>query len=530
MKLHPFLIIAGICFSGAWCTAVDAAGPYTVSRGRQILLDRGLQLQSLVMPNQPKVPASPGLSDTAQWLSANFTTINLWQSWNSFNQPLMASLDSLQPGTPWSRTSAQYGDLYEDELPRVADFVSFQYKDEQPQTPEVLNEERAFFAYWKYAYPNTIAHTNFSYQQLDAAGLASYMSYTKPDMLMFDFYPSFFFSNPPDTSSRETWYSTMRLYRTAGLAGIDGTGTEPIPYAQYLANFRSSYSAQLPSESFVRLQQNASWAFGYTFTTSFVYNEYTLGGTTTPVMFNSIGDSDPNNVFDYVTEANRQSQNLGPALTRLVSTGIFMTPGSSRSLTGTDLTAWSAGAGSTANFTDYITSITPTVSAGGAADTTFEDILVGYFEPLLADNTGATFADGLHFMIVNGDAGTVGTSTVGGSLASASAQWYQLTFDFTGSTFDSLVRLSRATGAVEAVPLTFLGGFNYSLDLNLEGGTGDLFAFWDSSDPLPTIPPLSALMAGSTAVPEPASALLAGICLVGLSLVQHKRSTRTRRR
>jgi len=511
MKAHQFLIIIGICVSSVWCTAVDAAGPYTVSRGRQILLDRGLQLQTLVMPNQPNFPASPGLNDTALWLSANFTTINLWQSWNSFNQPLMASLPA---GTPWSRTSAQYGDLYEDELPRVADFVSFQYKDEQPQTQEVLDEEREFFAYWNSAYPNAIAHTNFSYQQLDAAELASFMSYTKPDMLMFDFYPSFFFSTGPDPSSRETWYSSMQLYRTAGLAGIDGTGTEPIPYAQYLANFRSEYGSPLPSESFVRLQQNASWAFGYTFTTSFVYNNWVLGDNVEPVMFNSVGDSAPNNVFGYVAETNRQSQNLGPALTRLVSTGIFMTPGSSRSLTGTDLTAWSAGAGSTTNFTDYLTSITPTVSAGGAADTTYADILVGYFEPLLADNTGATFADGLHFMIVNGDPGTVGTSTVGGSLASASAQWYQLTFDFTGSTFDSLVRLSRDTGLVESVPLTSLGGFNYSLDLNLEGGTGDLFAFWDSSDPLPTIGALAASMAA--VVPEPASALLAGICFVGL--------------
>ena len=468
----------------AWFTPMDAVGDYTLSRGRRILLNRGLQIQSLVMPQQgPEIP-TPGMTDIDLWLQANFTTINFWQSWNYYNQQLMADLPT---GTPWSRTSAQYPYLYENELPRLDNFVNFQYKDEQPQTQEVLDEEKALFADWKSMYPNAISHTNFSYHQLDAAGLASFMSYTEPDMIMFDFYPSFYFSTPPDPASRETWYSTMQLYRTAGLAGIDGTGAAPIPYAQFLANFRSSFTANLPSESFVRLQQNASWAFGYTFTTAFIYNHWVLGADTTPVMFDSSGDSEPNTVFDYVSETNRQSQNLGPALVRLVSTGIFMIPGSSRSLSGTGLSEWSAHAGTTTGYTDYLTSITPTVSQGGATDSTYDDILVGYLGPLLANNSDATFADGLHFMIVNGAAGSVGTGTQAGSLASASAQWYHLMFDFTGSDFDSLVRLSRDTGEVELVPLTYMSGYQYFLDLNLPGGTGDLFAFWNSSDPLPTI-------------------------------------------
>ena len=50
-------------------------------------------------------------------------------------------------------------------------------------------------------------------------------------------------------------------------------------------------------------------------------------------------------------------------------------------------------------------------------------------------------------------------------------------FDFSGSTFNELVRLSRDTGKVEAVPLTLVSGSRYFLDLNLPGGTG--------SSPLP---------------------------------------------
>jgi len=70
---------------------------------------------------------------------------------------------------------------------------------------------------------------------------------------------------------------------------------------------------------------------------------------------------------------------------------------------------------------------------GGVASTLYNDVLIGYFKPLVV---ASPFADGLHFMIVNG--ASQGT-------AAASAQWYHLTFDFTGTSFDSLVRLSRET-------------------------------------------------------------------------------------
>ena len=101
----------------------------------------------------------------------------------------------------------------------------------------------------------------------------------------------------------------------------------------------------------------------------------------------------------------------------------------------------------------------------------YSDILIGYFEPLLADNSDYPFADGTHFMLVNG------TST---STAAQSAQWYHLTFDFGQSGFDSLQFLSRATGQVEDISLVHLSGSQYALDWNLEGGTGDLFRFANS--------------------------------------------------
>ena len=211
----------------------------------------------------------------------------------------------------------------------------------------------------------------------------------------------------------------------------------------------------------------------------------TARGTWQPsAMFDGPGDSSPNAVFDYVKETNRQSRNLGPALVRLVSTDIQMIRGSAYTSLPSGISRWgnsdtngsslkwqNSHTANTGGYTDYITTITPYTNStanGGTVDSSYSDILVGYFNPLLSNNPGCTFVDGLHFMIVNGAAS--GT-------AAAAAQWYHLTFDFTGSDFDSLVRLSRDTGKVELVPLTSTGGSNYYLDLNLPGGTGDLFAF-----------------------------------------------------
>jgi hypothetical protein len=287
----------------------------------------------------------------------------------------------------------------------------------------------------------------------------------------------------------------MQRYRTAGLLGNNGSGATPIPYAQFLNSYRPSYTAATPSESYVRLQQNASWAFGYSMVSYFVYNGW-VDEWAASAMFDSASDNQPNAVFNYVAETNRQSRNLSPALVRLVSTDIRMIPGKYSDYTWwqgnhidtlslpSGISQWASGhlhgdINGNNGGNDYITGITPITGPGGGVRSTYSDVLIGYFKPLLDGNPGYSFANGLHFMIVNG--ASQGT-------AAESAQWYHLTFDFTGSEFDSLVRLSRNTGKVELVTLTAIGGANYSLNLYLPGGTGDLFAYWDSSDPLPSIP------------------------------------------
>jgi hypothetical protein len=480
-------IIVGICILALY-TAGNARG-VEPSHGRQVLLNRGLQVQAQVFFD------STGFSAINRWAASNFTTINF--QWST-NPQLLAQMPT---GTAWGRwSSLGYSPfLTESELPYAGSFVSLQYGDEDNQTQSVQDTEKMFYAIWNTS--NTLAFTNSGvdagYGPTTLADLKQYMQYTRPDMLCFDYYPSapwedgnYSFS----TRSRNKWYSIMQMYRTAGLTGYDNSGTSPIPYAQYLDLWRSSYSSATPSESFVRLQQNASWAFGYTFVSAFLYNDPSSSGTV-PVMFSQAGDSSPTPTFSAVAETNRQSRNLGPALSRLVSTDIRMIPGTGKSASSTGISQWVSGhlhgdVNGNNGGNDYITGVTPITGLGGGASSTYNDVLIGYFKPLLANNPNCTFADGLHFMIVNG--ASQGT-------AAASAQWYRLTFNLTGSAFNELVRLSRDTGLVEAVPLTYSGGLYY-LDFNLPGGTGDLFGFWNSGNPLPTVPEPSCIVLLSTAL------------------------------
>lgn len=504
MSLRQVFTIAGLCVLGVWDTIASAAGPYTLSHGRQVVLNRGIQIQGEVV-----FSSTPTSTDVSLWTNSNFT--GLW-----FQHPVQdtaRTLSAMPAGTQWSQFyNASYDSrskyLQPNQLPYLNNFTSIQYEDEggsDPANPTILADMTATYLDWNTRYPNALAYANFGvYQQAfsDATALTNYVQAAKPDMVCFDWYPSNWVGNPFATDDshvqdRNGWYSAMQRYRTVALAGYtttSGGNSGPIPYAQWLNLFRDSYSAPLYPEAYYRLEQNASWAFGYSYLVGYHYNDLGDGGDA-PRMFDASGA--PTADYYYVKEANRQSRNLSPALARLVSTDIRMIPatygthkqhGTWGALVDDNLAlpdgihAWSQGGQSTGGYTDYITGIAPRGSDDGVSHI-HSDVLIGYFAPLLASNPNCTFVDGLNFMIVNGGAGD-------GDIMAASdlAETYHITFDFLTSGFNSLARLSRTTGKVELVTLTHGSGSQYSLDLTLDGGTGDLFRFWNSGDPLPTIP------------------------------------------
>ncbi|EEF59229.1 hypothetical protein [Pedosphaera parvula] len=469
MRLSQTFSIGALCALSLWGGATDASCA-SLGYGRQVILNRGLQIQSLAFITS--TPAPP--TNYSVWASANFTTFNSWNDANSEK-----TLGWTMPWSRWIKTDGSNPLTNNEKTQHPNDLVSLQYGDELNQhgtgtiDAATLSTMATNYATWHTQFgSNFLAYSNFgannASKSMTAAGLASYMRATNPDMLMFDAYPRQYVT-------LSTWYAEMQKYRIAGLAGIDGTGQQPIPYAQYLDLYRTSYTASLPDESFVRLQEFASWAFGYTFVTAFVYNKPN-NPTVYPALFASDGDNQPTVIFNEVAEANRQSLNLGPALIRLTSTDLRMIPGTGHSLP-TGISAWAQGAGNNS----YITSITPITTPGGNNSTSYGDVLIGYLEPLLTNNSAYPFADGTHFMIVNG----ASTGTAAGQ-----SQWYHITFDFGTSGFDSLQLLSRDTGQIELIPLTHLTGSQYFLDWNLEGGTGDLFRFWNAhASPTAFYPP-----------------------------------------
>jgi hypothetical protein len=509
-KRQRFFVVTGLCFLSIAQVATDAAAvPYAVSYGRQKILDNLGTNHGLPIAAYGSYAPDSYLTDYSRVYSANYAFPD-----NTFSPNGVAALNGGNFGVQSYGSGAFQTGLF---LPYASQVVAIDYEDE-PSPSWVMSNLTVlhdWYAKMRGDYVNAIVYLN-SWGSGGASsfggteqGMRTYMQTARPDMLSFDDYPSSFSIS---SSNRNSWYSSTAAERKVALEGYDGTGTAPIVYGQFMKMYRDSYTSSLPSESFVRMQRFVSLAFGYQFLNDYAYNRYPEAPDATVLFTNSLSatsDPSPTIVFDYLAEANRQIRNLSPALARMVSTDVRMIPGSGKSVSGTGVSQFVVGShhgdvSGNNGGNDYIFEIIPITGPQGTPSANYEDVLIGYFDALLPDNASCTFADGRHFMIVNASTGTpFAYNNLSGDLASNSQQWYRLVFDFTGTDFDSLVRLNNDTGTVELVPLAHRTGQYYTLELDLAGGTGNLFGFWDSSNPLPTIP-------------EPGSLVLLGTGLIGL--------------
>ena len=439
-----------------------------LSRGHNILLDRGLQIQALT---SPEFDHPTKQFDLARWAESNFTTAHFWAN----NYPV-DQMPPPPPGIPWGLTDYNEpgtveGDIEPEAYPYAASLVSYQLKDEQNITdPAELAYLAAEMAAFHANRPNVITYTN-QHGGHSTDDIRDYMQQVQPDILCFDNYP---FDGSVPGGSPTDFYRHMQRFRQLALAGNDGTGAQPIPYALYTQTFTyDGVDNHIVSESEIRLNNFSAWAFGYTFVDSFMYDPLQYGpdaggGANFGPVFFTGGDTDlPTPQFYQVAETNRQSLNLGPALVRLISTDVRMImgrhPGGVTNTLPAGVSSWDSGAD------PYITSIAVT-NLGSKNDDYEGDVIVGYFKPLHESFTSAGHEDDIYFMIVNALSDATGS-------AADCAQLIQIQFDFSGTEIDSLLRLSRETGLVEQVSLVNLTGSVYGLDLYLDGGTGDLFKF-----------------------------------------------------
>ena len=468
---------------------VDAsrADPPGLARGHRILIDRGLQLLA------GSVPMAAGHSfDAAVWSDSNFTTVNIW---HDHARPGLIANGCVpnEAGTPWS-TDVYHTTVWEPGVKRYplnlkeADYrtvdyasslVGIQFGDEQgiraSESQDELDRLKSAMAAWHVNHPKVLTYTNQQGGQIEAAAIQEYMRQVQPDILHFDTYA---FTTEMVTGSPTGFYQDIEKYRKLALAGNDGTGDHPIPVGLYTLTSAHSYNGyHVVSESEIRLNNFAAFAFGCKVLDSFVYDHPPIDPKhpehphpVEPVLFDAEGK--PTAQFHQKAETNRQSRNLGSSLLRLISTDARMIMGQHLkdnipvdNLHPDGMSRWNIGAGGS----PYITSITVT-NLGKEHGGLRGDVIIGYFQPLHASFTNVGRAYDTYFMIVNALNSQTGS-------ARDCLQRIRLDFDFGGSGIHSLVRRGRDTGDIEDVSLTHISGSLYYVILDLEGGTADLFKF-----------------------------------------------------
>lgn len=439
-----------------------------LGHGRDLLLDRGLQIQAQTFAQNNQFWSQ------TDWTDSNFTTINT--NWGNDWYPMYQyGSDYVWGRYQWNPvgdppTTVNYVTVYED----VTTMISWQLGDENVSG----EDDMAKFAAWKQTvrnqpeYDDILLYTNQPGATYTEAQLDSYMQSARPDMMMFDTYPF----GQSYTGGSPTWlYRDMSKYRNVALKGYDGSGDYPLPYGLYLQTCVTASGTYpplnyRPSESEIRLNQFAAWAFGYTFVSAYVYDEPNTTGSGTDSLLFASGGSNPARTieFDYVASTNAQSRALGTSFVQLKSTGIYIQAGVN-SGTNHGISDFPTGGSSVDANIPYITAITA-VNDSGVNGNVAGDVLLGLFKPLYEKLDGDAWTNEKYFMVVNG-------LTWPGKTAAQTQQTVTLTFDFGTSGITQLQRVNRDTGAVEDVGLTHISGTTYAYTWMLDGGTGDLFKF-----------------------------------------------------
>lgn len=461
-------VLSFFSFMVVFVSPGDAALP-DLDRGHRVIVQRGLQLQALTYAKLN------GYWSWEDWDDSGFTTVQTV----SFDIPMWYGMPGDVWWGRWNRDGAPSSfpvSLQPYELPFAPYMVSWQLDDEQPLTPDNITAAAEWIAAVRTdsVYDDVILYTNQPGYVETESNLVYYVQSARPDMLSCSIYP---FGWINGSYGPDNLYRAISKYRNVSLVGYDG---HAIPFGLYLQTFvndRDSYGAlpvrdYRPSESEIRYNQFAAWAFGCKFVCAFIYDAAvtTLDKT---LVFSGPGTAPSRTAhFDYMSRTNEMSRIIGPALVRLLSTDIAIKKGAASGQSSTQYISDWRGNNPHA---PYLIGLS---DPNRADDNTAGDVLVGYFTPLHEEFDGPDYSDQQYFMIVNG---WCGRSTDMLHTAYDTRQLIRMRFDFETSGIDSLQMISRSAGRVETIPLVFEssedGHSYYHYDLMLEGGTGDVFKF-----------------------------------------------------
>ena len=463
MKIQKFILTILLSCLSNFALAIPDGIPDSLDRGHRILLEKGFQYQALMFPYS--YPSGESWS-ASRWAESNFGAPNTHET--AAPQTFGAA-----PGRLWSRWMS-WGDctsttnLQEHELSYVQNLVSLQAGDEHDLgSSTIVSQMQNIFAYWKDRYPDIIRYTsNHGAAGTSDSALRSYQQTAKPDMLnMFSY--EFHDGEGIQGCTQHKWYRALGRYRMLGREGLDGTGDKPIPYSCFYQCYIQGGDRNM-GISELSVCQYAPLLFGYQFTIAFFYNDPDGTGDLREQIFNSDGDTQPNNWFYRAATNNMRIKNLAPALVRLLSAKDY-----SYNIRGTYNNTPAYCAQWSSSVDPYITAISqnnPGTHNGGNDG----EVWVGYFNPLHESFDGADYNDELYFMVLNGLAPVDG-------YADEAMQQITLNFNFGASGITNLLRLNRLTGLPEVVNLISDGGSVYHVTLEIDGGEADLFKFNDSA-------------------------------------------------
>ena len=263
--------------------------------------------------------------DVSRFVGANYTTAICTSRWAALQLPGME-------GTRFGAMNygfdlAVYSPTYANQLVAINyedDPGPYRHSGELPLLdPTRLATVKSTFATDRANFPNALCYastenltqytSNSSGIGGTEAGLRTYIEQAQPDMLMQNVYPSY--SSFATSSDRTNyWYPMMATFRRQALLGVDGTGTDPLVYGQFMEMYRGTYNDTTPSESFVRMERFTSLAFGFQYLTDWIYSgDSSLADSNVcAAMLDSPGTSQPNAVYDYVSTSNKEIRQPEP--------------------------------------------------------------------------------------------------------------------------------------------------------------------------------------------------------------------------
>jgi autotransporter-associated beta strand protein len=453
-------VTAGARSASAQITSLD--------KGHNLLLNSGLQIWGLNTDSFQYTFNYNNLAamnmNAVQWSygQSNPGVLTTGQRWGKWVQP--------DPGQ--SNYTSPANSLNSTEDAHKSDLVSIQVGDEQQSDLENVNGyTKAWFdaAHSGGQFTDKLMYINSTFWN-DAGAFINFIGAANPDAVSFDAYPFGTTGVYP-----YNWLGKAQFYRRVSLGSyIGATGTAPRPYGLYLQTYHGGDGARDPGELEMRWQQFTAWTLGYTFADAF-----TAGGGNTSLFVAGNGNSPNQPYYNNFKESARQSRNLGPALTRLISYGygpniiLGKDPSGATNPVPADWPTFSkTNAPTSQQFLSGVAAQNLGTANGGNAG----DVYVGFFNPL--QTSSGDPAGTAYFMVTN----AMGAYLQDASLTPANCtQRLTLNFDFGSSGLDSLKRLRRSDGLVEIVPLISDGGGLYHYTFDLEGGTGDLFKYNDGS-------------------------------------------------